>query len=190
MSAALFGVVAAASLGGGLYLLWLFARWRQLCDLFVSLGLVVLAALSILLAVQGLEALKSPLAAPLGALVPLLISLGVVKVAAPRYWKWYGVFAVVGLVVIAAFRPAVPVIHAVAGLVIFLLPIYAVLKKSRAGSLHRRRGGRRVDRSGQPGASLGDNGAAYTASGACGGSTAVDTPAHGCLLCIRLRRRG
>jgi hypothetical protein len=130
MSAALFGVVAAASLGGGLYLLWLFARKRQLCDLFVSLGLMVLAALSILLAAQGLEALKSPLAAPLGVLVPLLISLGVVKAAAPRYWKWYGVFVVVGLVVIAALRPAVPVIHAVAGLVIFLLPIYAVLKKA------------------------------------------------------------
>lgn len=128
MFQALMGLTAAISLIAAA-LIYRYTKNRELANLFVGVGLIVLAVLAALLAAQGLGALQSPLAAPLGALVPLMISLGVVKLVWPKWWKWYGLFVITGLAAIIAARPAVPAIHAVAGLVIFLLPLYAVIKK-------------------------------------------------------------
>ncbi|AAL65038.1 hypothetical protein PAE3607 [Pyrobaculum aerophilum str. IM2] len=129
MFGVVMSIVAALALGFGLFCLWRCVKTKELADLFVSIGAFVLAALALLLATQGLAALQSPLAAPLGALVPLLISLGVVKIAAAKWWKWYAVFVLVGLIAISVARTAVSVVHSIAGLVIVILPIYAVLKK-------------------------------------------------------------
>jgi hypothetical protein len=129
MFQAVIGVSGALSLAVALYLLYMYARRKEVVDVFVAVGLVVYLVLAVLLAVEGLKALESPLAAPLGALVPLLISLGVFKLVFPKLWRYYAVFVVIGIVAIAAVRATVPVIHSVAGLVIFLFPIYAVAKK-------------------------------------------------------------
>ncbi|MEM1571718.1 hypothetical protein [Pyrobaculum sp.] len=120
--------VMCFALGG--YCLYSYVKKREVGDVFVALGLFALGILSALLAAVGLTALQSPLAAPLGALTPLFISLGVFKLVLPKWWRWYLIFVVVGLAAISAFRPAVPAIHAVAGLVIVLLPIYAVVKRT------------------------------------------------------------
>ncbi len=123
------GVSGVLSLLVALYLLYSYARRRELAEVFVSAGLIAYFILALLLALEGLKALESPLAAPLGALVPLLISLGVFKVVFPKWWKYYAIYVVVGIVAIATARVAVPVIHSIAGLVIFLFPIYAMMKK-------------------------------------------------------------
>ncbi|MEM1598730.1 MAG: hypothetical protein QXP31_02980 [Pyrobaculum sp.] len=118
-----------AGVAAGLYLLARAVNKRDLCDLCFGIGLLVLGALSLVLGVVGYGALQLPIAPALGAIPPLVLSLGVVAAVLPRYWKWYAVFVVVGVVVVSAFRPAVMVFHPVAGLVLFLLPIYGVLKR-------------------------------------------------------------
>jgi len=105
------------------------AKKRDLCDICFSIGLLVLGVLSLVLAATGYEALGLAVAPVLGALPPLLMSLGVVYVALPRYWKWYLIFVIVGIVAIAAVRQAVMVFHPVAGLILLALPVYAVIKK-------------------------------------------------------------
>lgn len=123
------GVSGVLSLAAALYLFYSYACGKELADVFAAAGLVVYFVLALLLAMQGLKALESPLVAPLGALVPLSISLSVFKLIFPKWWRYYAVFVIIGVVAITAARPAVPVIHSVAGLVIFLFPIYAVAKR-------------------------------------------------------------
>jgi len=124
------GVSGVLSLLVALYLLYSYTRRGELANIFVSVGLIVYFILALLLALEGLKALESPLAAPLGALVPLLISLGVFKLVFPKWWRYYAIYVLVGVVAITIARVAVPVVHSIAGLVIFLFPIYAVAKKT------------------------------------------------------------
>jgi len=105
------------------------AKKKDLFDACFSIGLLVLGILSLILAAIGYEALGLAVAPVLGSLPPLLMSLGVVYVVLPRYWKWYLVFVVVGIGAAAAVRQAVMVFHPVAGLILLALPIYAVVKK-------------------------------------------------------------
>jgi hypothetical protein len=129
MFQAVIGVWGVLSLATALYLLYTYTRRKETADVFAATGLLVYFILAVLLVAEGLKALESLLAAPLGALVPLLISLGVFKFVFPKLWRYYTIFVVIGIVATAAVRAAVPVIHSVAGLVIFLFPIYAVVKK-------------------------------------------------------------
>ena len=88
---------------------------RDLCDICFSIGLLVLGVLSLVLAAVGYEALGLAVVPILGALPPLLMSLGVVYVALPRYWKLYLIFVVVGIAAIAAVRQTVMALKSLAG---------------------------------------------------------------------------
>lgn len=120
---AVVGIATAAYLG------WRSAKGRDLFDIFFAVGLLVLGILAVFLATMGYKALELPAAPILGALVPLLTSLAVLYVAFPNLWRYYAIFVAVGVVAIAVARPAVMVFHPVAGLVLLILPIYAVWKK-------------------------------------------------------------
>jgi hypothetical protein len=122
-----YGVSGALSLAAALYLLYSYTRRKELADVFAAAGFAVYFVLALLMEEQ--IPLGSPLAAPLGDLLPLLISLGVFKLVLPKFWKYYAVFAAVGMAAIAAVRAAVAVVHGVAGLVIILFPIYAVARR-------------------------------------------------------------
>lgn len=125
----LLWATALVGIGAGVYLGWRAATKRDLSDVFFAVGFIILGILAALLATMGYEALQLPAAPILGALVPLLTSLGVFYVVFPKFWKYYAIFVVVGVVAIAVVRQAVMAFHPVAGLVLLILPIYAVVKK-------------------------------------------------------------
>ena len=126
------------------YLLWRFyTRWtksRQLYDLYYAMGFLVLLVSGLLLIFLGLEILESPDVLTVASLIPLGISMGIVEEYYPQYKRPYKWFALVGFLAIAISAIAgidilkkisVPLFHGVAGLVIFLGPIFA--KKAPSG---------------------------------------------------------
>jgi hypothetical protein len=128
------GLVAA-------YLVWRFySRWskeKALHDIYYMMGFLVLLVSGVLLIFLGYGILASPLVLTVASLIPLGISLGVMNQYFPKYKKAYAWFALVGFLAIAITsiggmealkKIAVPVFHGVAGLVIFLGPIYASAK--------------------------------------------------------------
>jgi hypothetical protein len=56
MFQAVIGVSGALSLAVALYLLYMYARRKEVADVFVAVGLVVYFVLAVLLAVEGLKA--------------------------------------------------------------------------------------------------------------------------------------
>jgi hypothetical protein len=128
------GLVAA-------YLAWrFFSRWskaKALHDVYYMMGFLVLLVSGVLLILLGYGILASPFVLTVASLIPLGISLGVMNQFYPKYKKAYAWFALVGFLAIAVTsiggmdalkKFAVPVFHGVAGLVIFLGPIYAEVK--------------------------------------------------------------
>ncbi len=122
-----------------IYLIWRFVQHfrsagRYRPDLYYLGAFAVLFVAGVLLVVFGWDALENPLVVIVAALIPLGISLGLVADFLPRYEKAYVAFVVAGLVAIAITRyvgPAAPVlavVHSVAGLLVFGLPIWAVAK--------------------------------------------------------------
>ena len=96
----------------------------------VAFGVLLVAGL--LLLIFGFEVLGSPLVVIVAAIIPLGLSLGLVTQYLPTLTTLYAVFAVVGLTAIAVTRFAAPgrvgtialaVVHGIAGLIIFGLPI-------------------------------------------------------------------
>lgn len=127
----LTGLIAA-------YLLWRFyTRWsrsRQLYDLYYAMGFLVLLISGLLLIFLGLDILASPYVLTVASLIPLGISMGIVEEYYPQYKRPYKWFALVGFLAIAISAIAgidllkkisVPLFHGVAGLVIFLGPVFA-----------------------------------------------------------------
>lgn len=101
----------------------------------VAFGVLLVAGL--LLIIFGFEALGSPLVVIVAAIIPLGLSLGLVTQYRPTLTMLYAVFALVGLTAIAVTRLAVPgrvgtivlaVVHGIAGLIIFGLPILLSLQ--------------------------------------------------------------
>jgi hypothetical protein len=101
------------------------------------MGFLVLLVSGLLLIFLGYGILASPLVLTVASLIPLGISLGVMNQYYPKYKKAYAWFALIGFLAIAITsiggmdalkKIAVPVFHGVAGLVIFLGPIYASIK--------------------------------------------------------------
>jgi len=128
-----------------LYLIWRFyGRYTQkkgIYDLYYIPGFAVLFVSGVLLIFLGYEILGlggsalSPYILPIASLIPLCISIGIVQQYYPEYKRPYKWFATIGILAIAVssifgFEPvkklAVPIFHGVAGLVIFLGPIFAV----------------------------------------------------------------
>ena len=96
----------------------------------VAFGVLLVAGL--LLIIFGFEALGSPLVVIVAAIIPLGLSLGLEAQYMPTSTTLYAAFAVVGLIAIAVTRFAAPgrvgalvltVVHGIAGLIIFGLPI-------------------------------------------------------------------
>lgn len=120
-----------------LYLIWRFygrySRQKALHDIYYLLGFVVLLVSGLLLIFFGWDILASPFVLTVASLIPLGISLGIANQFYPEWKKAYAWFALVGFLAIAVTsiagmglkKAAVPLFHGVAGLVIFLGPIFA-----------------------------------------------------------------
>ena len=101
-----------------------------------TLGGLVFLALSLLLAVRGLEALAMPAAPIVGSLYPVFLAAAVLA-AGTRYWRHYLAFAALMLALIAAgvaagaegLRAAAHAgLHSVSGLILAFAPIYYGLR--------------------------------------------------------------
>lgn len=126
------------------YLLWRFyTRWsrsKKLYDLYYAMGFLVLLISGLLLIFLGMDILASPYVLTVASLIPLGISMGIVEEYYPQYKRPFKWFALVGFLAIAISAIAgidilrkisVPLFQGVAGLVIFLGPIFA--KKAPSG---------------------------------------------------------
>ncbi len=117
-------VVGVEGLGG-------LATWAYT----VAFGVLLLAGL--LLIILGFEALESPLVVIVAALLPLSLSLGLVAEYLPAWSGAYMAFALLGLTAIVITRYLAPgkaatitlaLVHGVAGLLIFGLPLILSLR--------------------------------------------------------------
>jgi len=96
----------------------------------IAFGVLLVAGL--LLIIFGFDVLDSPLVVIVAAIIPLSLSLGLVTQYLPTLTMLYAAFAFAGLTAIAVTRFAAPgrvgtivlaVVHGIAGLIIFGLPI-------------------------------------------------------------------
>jgi len=101
-----------------------------------TIGFGVLLVSCLLLLILGYEVLDSQVVVVVATIIPLSISLGMVWEYLPAIRVPYLVFALAGFVAVlitryfAAGRPAtlvLVVVHGIAGLVIFILPVYLSL---------------------------------------------------------------
>jgi hypothetical protein len=109
-----------------------------------TVGFGILLVAGLLLIILGFEALDSPIVVIISTIIPLSLSLGLVWEHLPTYRTVYLVFAIAGFLAIVVTR-ALPIknklpvavlaaVHAVAGFVIFLLPIlWALTGKAARG---------------------------------------------------------
>lgn len=98
-----------------------------------TIGFGVLLLAGLLLIILGFDALDSPVVAVVSTIIPLSLSLGLVWEHVAAYRQAYLVFVILGFLAIALTRSlAMPgrlptivlaVVHGIAGLTIFLLPI-------------------------------------------------------------------
>jgi len=127
-----------------IYILYYFFKRYQiekaLYDVYYMLGFGVLLVSGLLLIFFGWDILASPYVLTVATLIPLGISLGLMNQFRPNYKKAYSWFALVGFLAIAITSIggmslksiAVPVFHGVAGLIIFVLPLYKCLVEKNA----------------------------------------------------------
>lgn len=106
----------------------------QMVSYTVGFGVLLVAGL--LLIILGFEVLDSSWVALTATLIPLSLSLGLVWQYLPTWRVPYLVFALIGFAAVAYTRLTgagklativLALVHGVAGMVIFLLPIYASL---------------------------------------------------------------
>lgn len=101
----------------------------------VAFGVLLIAAL--LLLILGFDILESPLVVIVSTIIPLSLSLGLVSQFLSDYRVVYLVFTVVGFAAVVITRFLAPgriavfilaIVHGVAGLIIFILPIVLSLQ--------------------------------------------------------------
>jgi len=112
-------------------------------DLYYLASFAVLLVAGLLLIFLSYDVLGSPLVVVVAALIPLCLSIGLVAEFFPQWEKAYLAFAVIGFAALAITRFTGPaslatilliIVHSIAGLVIFGLPLVLVLqKKASAG---------------------------------------------------------
>ncbi len=115
-----------------------FSSWAVFY-LTVSFGVLVVAGL--LLLVFSVEILENPFVVVAAALVPLGLSLALIYTHLPRFHIPYLVFSLSGIILISFTRKSrkpvktlsLAVVHGIAGMVIFLLPILLYLR-GRSGA--------------------------------------------------------
>ena len=112
-------------------------------NIYYIISFAVLLVAGLLLIVFGWGALANPLVAVVATLIPLGLSMGLVAEFYQKYAKGYLIFAIIGLVVIIITRFAqvggfaifvYALVHSIAGLLVFLLPILAIKTKKAPGS--------------------------------------------------------
>jgi len=126
-----------------LYLLWRFfqhytgAPGSRKFDIYYMISFAVLLVAGLLLIFFTYDVLGNELVVIVAALIPLGLSVGLVSEFYPKYGLGYLVFALAGFLAIAITRYTGPataatvilaVVHGIAGLIIFLLPIYVAVK--------------------------------------------------------------
>ena len=101
----------------------------------VAFGVLLLACL--LLVIFGFDILDSSLVLIVSTIIPVSLSLGLVGEYLPKIIPYYLIFSVLGIIAVAITRYIFPgrfatfvlmVVHGVAGLMIFLLPIILSIK--------------------------------------------------------------
>jgi len=121
-----------------IYLLWRFwgrySARKGVYDVYYMMAFLVLLVSGLLLIFLGYGILGTPFVLTVASLIPLGLSMGIVKQYFPSWKKAYQWFALLGFLAIAATsfgglellrKIAVPLFHSVAGLVIFLGPFLA-----------------------------------------------------------------
>lgn len=123
-----------------IYLIWrFFGDYRRQTgkprhDVYYMLAFTVLLVAGLLLIAFGYQVLQSPLVVIVAVLIPAGLALGLVTEFLPRFEKAFLTFAVIGLAAVAITRFSGPpglataaliVVHAVSGLLIFGLPLWA-----------------------------------------------------------------
>ena len=102
----------------------------------IAFGVIVIA--SLLMIILGLDVLDSPMVVIASSLIPLSLALGLVAQFLREILIPYGIFIVIGFIAIVFTRYIGPpklavmvlaVVHGVAGLTIFFLPIILVFQK-------------------------------------------------------------
>ncbi len=126
-----------------LYLVWRFFQHYQKSpasnrfDIYYMISFLVLLVAGLLLIFLTYDVLGNKLVVIVAALIPLGLSLGLVTEFWPQYEKSYMAFVIVGFVALAVTRYTGPdslatliliIVHGIAGLLVFLLPILAVSK--------------------------------------------------------------
>lgn len=127
-----------------LYLVWRFTHdGPQLHDLYYATSFSVLLVAGLLLIGFGYGVLESPLVAIVAALIPTALAAGLVREFFPGYARPYTTFAVSGVLAIAITRLTGPrglatvvlaVVHAIAGLTIFALPVVVIWQSGAPGA--------------------------------------------------------
>ena len=101
----------------------------------IAFGVLLVACL--LLLIQGFEVLESPLVVIVSTIIPLSLSLGLVWEYLPDWGVPYLIFVIVGFLAVAITRFVAPkkvatftliIVHGIAGLIIFILPIFMSLR--------------------------------------------------------------
>jgi hypothetical protein len=117
------------------YLVWRFWRrynWeKKVYMLYYMMSFVVLFISGVLLIFMGYGILSSPFVLTVASLIPLGISIGIIRQCYEQYLRPYTWFATIGFLAIAVSsfagwelvrKISIPLFHGVAGLVIFLGP--------------------------------------------------------------------
>ena len=124
-----------------IYLIYYFfvraKKENNLYDKYYLLGIVVLLVSGLLLIFFGWDILASPYVLTVASLIPLGISLGIANQFYPQWKKAFSWFALIGILAIGVTsifdlslkKLAVPLFHGVAGMIIFLGPIFSSQKK-------------------------------------------------------------
>ena len=112
-------------------------------NMYYIISFAVLLVSGLLLIAFGWGALANPLVAVVATLIPLGLSMGLVAEFYQKYAKGYLIFCLIGLIVILITRFAqtggfavfvYALVHSIAGLLVFFLPILAVkTKKAPSG---------------------------------------------------------
>jgi len=107
----------------------------------IAFGVILIAGL--LLIILGFEVLASPIVVDVSTIMPLSLALGLVWQYLPEYRSAYLIFSLVGLLAVILTRTShfpdkIPVfvlalVHGVAGVTIFLLPIWLAMQGVTGG---------------------------------------------------------
>ena len=132
-----------------IYLIWRFwgdysgSESKPSYDIYYIISFAVLLVAGLLLIFFGYGVLASPWVVIVSVLIPACLALGLVAEFFPQYEKGYLAFVIIGLLAIAITRFTGPeslatialiIVHSVAGISVFFIPIYAVRQDKAPGS--------------------------------------------------------